>query len=76
MMPNMIDLPNGESIRSDCITAIRLGDARPAISEYECNLKPRVILDFGAGNHLNCVVLDCASVEERDALAKQIREQL
>ena len=43
---------------------------RPKGGAYEAELKPRVIVDF------NCVVLDCVTVEERDALAKTLKDQL
>lgn len=75
-MKDMIELPNGDSIRPHAVIAIRLGDPRPTGSnKYDSELKPRVILDILVGNHGNCGVLDCASVEERSQLAKLIRSQ-
>lgn len=72
----IIKLPNGDSIRSSAIVAVRLGDKREAYDLHKYELKPRVIVDFLVGEHGNCIVLDCETDEERNALAASITEQL
>ena len=70
-----IKLKDGSKVRSDTITAVRLGDARAA-DQHCCELRPRVIVDFGAGNHHNYVVLDCETTEERNALSDSIMAEI
>jgi len=75
--PKFIDLPNGDSLHSESIRAIRLGDPQQLNEvSYRSELKPRVIVDFVVGDHGNSVVLDCESVEARDLLASELKAQL
>lgn len=70
-----IKLKDGSKIRSDTITAVMLGDGRAA--DQHCReFKPRVIVYFGTGDHNNCVVLDCETVEERNALSDSIMAEI
>ena len=76
-MHKFITLPNGDSIRSDTIYAVRLGDAAAPTFPGGSPMVPRVIVDFiGGGVHGNCTICFCETNEERDALAASIREQL
>ena len=80
-MTKFINLPNGDAIRADVIFAVRLGDAIDATNNTR-GFPPRVIVDFGKYDtgmgfmHANCVVCDCQTDEERDALAATIRKKL
>jgi hypothetical protein len=76
-MSNFIKLPNGDSLHKDSIRAIRLGDPQPkGENTWECELKPRVIIDFIVGEHGNCIVINCDSVKERDELAAKLELSL
>lgn len=82
-MSNFIHLPTGDYIRADAIFAVRLGDGKEYDDLYKYAIQPRVIVDFGLGggfglldSHSNCVVCNCETNEERDALAAEILRQL
>ena len=76
MKSKFIHLPNGDFIRLSTILAVRLRDAH---EDY--NISPGVIVDYGALRQLHIVspsisIVDCATIQERDALAASIIEQL
>ena len=71
MKPTIIKLPNGEAIAASSIIAVRRLDrsvSNPG-TEYECNHRDRVIIDYHLHGTLVC---ECPSPEERDALAARI----
>ncbi len=73
---NLLKLPNGDVLRADTVTAIRKGDSRvKGPNDWDCELKPRVIIDFICGDHGNCIVLDCESDKVRDELAASLVEK-
>ena len=67
-----VTLPNGDSIRTDAIVAVRKGDAAPANDYCRAPMVPRVIVDYICGDHGNCVICECESNAERDKLATSI----
>ena len=71
MKDRFINLPNGDTIKSSSITAIRVGDAAPANEFCKVAMKPRVIIDF---NH-SCTICECTTNEERDILKSTIYNQ-
>jgi hypothetical protein len=70
-----IKLRNGSSIRADTITAVRVADGRFE-SPSECELYPRVIVDFVFADRANSIILNCATNEERDTLAASIMAEI
>ena len=76
-MSKFIELPNGESLHSETIKAIRFGDPQSSHDiPYRSEEKPRVIVDFVVGDHYNCIVLDCDTVEQRDKLAADLKDEV
>jgi len=77
MRPKFLQFPNGERIRSDTITAIRLGDVVPADGSFAGSneIPTRVIIDFGI-NHDNYIILNCKTDAERDRLAESIAKKI
>ena len=74
--------PNGESIRRDCIIAVRKGDLLPSDQWRTEAIQPRVIVDFGDSlpsvreRRINAIILECETDDERDELASNIQRML
>ena len=69
-----ITLKTGDKLRADIITAVRIGDAKPATDFYG-EQKPRVIVDFYK-NSRNSIVINCETLLERDALVASIVDEI
>ena len=67
-----IQLPNGDTLRADTITAIRLGDADEGAGSSKSAMRWRVVVDY----NYNSVALYANSKEERDHLAAKLRAEL
>ena len=75
-------LPNGDTLRSDLVMAVRLGDyvpeGKPHSDVYRSpEYKWRVIVDFGAKDrfgesHSNCLIQEFESKERRDSWARKL----
>lgn len=70
-MSKFLKLKNGDVLRKDNITAIRLGDKTEAKGKHDCynNQDWRVIVDFGDKVYHKCCVVLCDTREQRDELA-------
>lgn len=69
-----INLKTGDKLRADVITAVRIGDAKPA-TDLCSEQKPRVIVDFHK-DPKNSIVIYCETVSERDDLANSIMNEI
>lgn len=70
-----VKFKDGSRLRSDTITAVQLGDATVE-NHPSRGLKPRVIVDFVAVGHGNCIIIDCETVNERDSMADSIMAEI
>ena len=69
-----ITLKTGDKLRADIITAVRIGDAKPA-DDLCSEQKPRVIVDFHKDS-INSIIINCETLLERDALAASIVDEI
>lgn len=76
-MGKFIEIGNGDLIHSESIKAIRLGEPRPK-GEYpfETELKPRIIVDLLIGDHANCIVLEYDTIDQRNKVASDLKDQV
>jgi hypothetical protein len=69
-----ITLKTGDKLRADIITAVRIGDAKPA-TDFCSEQKPRVIVDFYK-DLTNHIIINCETLLGRNALAASIMDEI